>query len=98
MTTPQQYDYEHSYDFNPYAPSNPKADELMSSKEIEKFAKTIKGYKWLDSDIKVSSYLADAVGEREINCAMARQMLEALNIEACDWFKHVVGDAKLGAA
>ena len=92
MTTPEQHDYEHSYDFNPYAPSNPKADELMSSKEIEKLAKAIKGYKWLDTDEKVSSYLADLVIEMDINQAMARQMLEALNIEACDWFKHVVGD------
>ena len=98
MTTLDQIDYEQSYDFNPYAPAMPKADELMSSKEIEKFAKTIKGYKWLDTEEKVSSYLADSVIEMDINQAMARQMLEALNIEACDWFKHVVGDDKSGAA
>ena len=94
MTTPEQIDYEQGYDFNPYAREKPEEFTRLTSQQIQKFVNDIKGYKWLNTDEKVSSYLADSVLELEINPAMARQVLDALNIKACDWFNEVVGDVK----
>lgn len=96
MRTPDQIDYEQSYDFNPYAPAMPKADETLDSQGIDKLAQQIKRNPRLDSDDDVSCYLGDLLLELDINCTMARQMLGALGIEANDYLTGLLayGDPK----
>ena len=96
MTTLDQIDYEQSYDFNPYAPAMPKADEMLDSQGVDKLAQQIKRNPRLNSDDDVSSYLGDLLLELDINCTMARQMLGALGIEANDYLVGLLayGDPK----
>ena len=96
MTTPQQHDYEHSYDFNPYAPAMPKADETLDSQGIDKLALQIKRNPRLNSDNDVCDYLGDLLLELDINTTMAGQVLAALGIEANDYLVRLLayGDLK----
>lgn len=96
MTTPEHHDYQQSYDFNPYAPAMPKADETLDGQGIDKLAQQIKRNPRLNSGDDISDYLGDLLLELDINCAMARQVLGALGIEANDYLVRLLayGDPK----